>query len=125
GVVGSTKLMLNAGTGIKAPNISQELSSLYAVVQANGSVAAKNAVSPVGPERNRSFDVGVEQSFWTNRAVVSGTFFDNRFSNLIEFVSSKILPTFGVPADAAAATGFGAYVNSSSYRARGVETSAD
>jgi iron complex outermembrane receptor protein/vitamin B12 transporter len=30
-----------------------------------------------------------------------------------------------VPADAAAATGFGAYINSSSYRARGIETSAE
>ncbi len=119
--VGATKLTFNAGTGIKAPSISQELSSLYAIVQASGSAAVK-AVSPIGPERNRSVDLGVEQSVWSNRAAVRAAFFDNQFSNLIEFVGAGVLPELGVDAAAAAATGFGAYTNSSSFWTRGVET---
>jgi vitamin B12 transporter len=121
----ATKLTVNAGTGIKAPSIAQELSSLYAVVQGSGSPAAKSAVSPIGPERNRAFDIGVEQSLWRNRAIVRLTFFDNQFSNLIEYVSAGVLPQLGVPSVAAAAAGYGAYANSSSYRARGLETSAE
>ena len=122
GGAGATKLTLNAGKGIKAPSISQELSSLYALVPPSGSTIG---ITPIGPERNRSFDVGVEQNLWTNRAVVRLTFFDNQFSDLIEYVSAAVLPELGVPPDVAAATGFGAYTNSSSYWARGVETSAD
>jgi vitamin B12 transporter len=126
--LGDTKLTLNAGTGIKAPSISQELSSLFALVRAlppasqPGSAAG---LAPVGPERNRSVDVGIDQGFWGGRARARASWFDNQFSDLIEYVSKSALPQLGIPAQVAAATGIGAYVNSSSYWARGVETSAE
>jgi iron complex outermembrane receptor protein/vitamin B12 transporter len=122
---GATKVTFNAGTGIKAPSISQQLSSLYAVVQAGGSDAAKSLVSPIGPERNRSVDAGIEQNLLRNHVVVRAAFFDNQLSDLIEYVSAGVLPQLGIPASAAAATGFGAYTNSSSYWARGLETSGE
>jgi iron complex outermembrane receptor protein/vitamin B12 transporter len=116
---GDTKLTLNAGKGIKAPAIYQELSSLFAL--------AKNVpgVGPIGPERARTFDVGIEQSLTQGRIRVRATYFDNSYNNLIEFVSNTALPLLGVSQAAAAATGFGAYVNSQSYDARGLELSAD
>jgi iron complex outermembrane receptor protein/vitamin B12 transporter len=116
---GDTKLTLNAGKGIKAPAIYQELSSLFAL--------AKNlpGVGPVGPERARTFDVGLEQSLVQGRVRARATYFDNSYDNLIEFVSNTVLPQLGVSQAAAAATGFGAYVNSQSYDARGLELSAD
>jgi iron complex outermembrane receptor protein/vitamin B12 transporter len=123
-----TKLIFNAGTGIKAPTIAQELSSLYAVLQsvpAGSLPPAAAAVSPIGPERSRSVDAGVEQGLWGGRARVRASYFDNSFSDLIEYVSKTALPSLGIPPAVAAATGFGAYVNSSSYWARGLETSAD
>jgi vitamin B12 transporter len=126
--LGDTKVTLNAGTGIKAPSISQELSSLFALVRAlppasqPGSAAG---LAPVGPERNRSVDVGIDQGFYGGRARARASFFDNQFSDLIEYVSKSALPQLGIPAPVAAATGFGAYVNSSSYWARGLETSAE
>ena len=126
--LGDTKLTLNAGTGIKAPSIAQELSSLYTLVHSlpPGSQPASAAgLSPIGPERNRSIDVGIEQGLWGGRARARASFFDNRFSDLIEFVSTSALPQLGIPTAVAAATGFGAYVNSSSYWARGLETSAE
>ena len=43
----------------------------------------------------------------------------------LEFLSRTALPQAGVPADVAAATAFGAYVNAASYRARGLEASAE
>lgn len=122
--LGDTKLTLNAGKGIKAPTIAQELSSLYALLQ-KASVPANAGVEPVGPERSRSFDVGIEQGFWRNRARVRAAYFDNDFSGLIEYVSKTALPQLGVPPELAAASGFGAYVNSSSYTARGFETSGE
>jgi vitamin B12 transporter len=39
------------------------------------------------PERSESYDVGFDQKFWQNRIRFGSTFFHNRFSNLIQFVS--------------------------------------
>jgi iron complex outermembrane receptor protein/vitamin B12 transporter len=127
GRFGETKLTVNAGKGIKAPNISEELSSLFTVVQALPAATRPSVagLSPIGPERNRSFDVGVEQGLFGGKARARAAFFHNQFSDLIEYVSANVLPRLGIPPAVASATGFGAYVNSSSYRARGVELSAD
>jgi iron complex outermembrane receptor protein/vitamin B12 transporter len=125
---GDTKLTFNAGTGIKAPGISQELSSLFAVLQPlpqGPGLIASSGVSPIGPERSRSVDVGLEQSLWRGHGRVRATYFNNTFEDLIEFVSKTVLPQAGVPAAVAAALPSGAYVNSQSFHARGVETSAE
>ncbi len=37
------------------------------------------------PERNRGFDVGVEQRFWERRVQLGATYFHNRLSNVIGF----------------------------------------
>src|SRR5262245_2030540 len=47
--LGDTKLTFNLGRGIKAPGITQELSSLYGLLQSSPGVATQ--VSPIGPER--------------------------------------------------------------------------
>jgi iron complex outermembrane receptor protein/vitamin B12 transporter len=120
--IGETKLVMNAGTGIKAPNTFQEQSSLYALINALPSGAG---VEPIGPERSRSFDVGLEQAFAGSRARLRVAYFHNTFRDLIEFLSRSALPLAGVPADAANATAFGAYVNSQSYRAHGAEVALE
>jgi len=123
GRIGDTKLTFNAGKGIKAPAIYQELSSLYVLVQPTR--AASLGVAPIGPERARNLDLGLEQGLWRGQLRLRATFFHNEFQDLIEFVSRSVLPQVGVPPEAAAATAFGAYVNSQSYRAQGLEASAD
>jgi len=121
--VGETKLIFNVGKGIKAPAIFQELSSLFRLVQP--SQAAALGVDAIGPERARNLDVGAEQGLWQGQLRIRATFFHNEFEDLIEFVSKNVLPQVGVPPAVATATALGAYVNSQSYRARGLETSAD
>lgn len=121
--VGDTKLTFNAGKGIKAPSLFQEQSSLFAIIPATSPAAA--AVSPIGPERSRNVDAGIEQGFWRGRARARVAYFHNEFSDLIQFVSKNVLPQLGVAAAAANVTPFGAYVNSSTFRAQGVETSAE
>jgi vitamin B12 transporter len=121
--LGDTKLTFNIGRGIKAPSISQENSSLFKLLEQAPDVATP--VSPIGPERSRSLDVGVEQGVWRGRVRLRAAYFDNRYSDLVEFLSRTALARLGVPRDVVAATSFGAYVNSSSYRARGLETSAE
>ena len=122
GAAGDTKLVLNFGKGIKAMSVFQEQSSLFSLLQG---VPAAPTVDPLGPERSTSFDVGVEQGFADGRARVRASYFRNSFEDLIEFVSKPTLPLVGVPVAVAQATSFGAYVNSSSFDAQGVETSAE
>jgi len=116
---GDTKVTVNAGKGIKAPAIYQELSSLFALAK------AVPGVGPIGPERARTFDIGLEQGLAQGRVRARVTYFDNSYDNLIEFVSKNVLPQLGVSTAAANASGFGAYVNSQSYDGRGAEMSLD
>ena len=118
---GETKVTLNIGKGIKAPSVYQGQNSLYALV--NGSPAGAG-VDPLGPEKSRGFDIGLEQAF-ASRVRARVGYFNNTFENLLEFLSRTQLVTAGVPPDVAASTDFGAYMNSASFDAQGVELSAD
>jgi len=121
--LGDTKLTFNAGKGIKEPSLGQELSSLYVLVPAP--TASALGIEPVGPERSRGVDVGIEQGVARGRARLRAAYFNNEFRDLLEYVSKGTLPRLGVPAAAAAASGFGAYVNSQSNTSSGVELSAE
>jgi len=120
--LGDTKISFNVGKGIKAPSVFQQENALFTLV--TGTPAAANA-SPLGPERSTSIDIGIEQGLWHGRARVRTAYFHNQYDDLIEFLSRTQLTQAGVPAAVAAATQFGAYLNSSSFRAQGVETSFD
>ena len=119
---GETKVTMNAGRGIKAPNVFQEQNALFALVQ--GTAAAVTA-TPIGPERSRGFDVGLEQGLAGGRVRARINYFNNEFEDLLEYLSQTGLVRAGVPADVAAGAPFGAYINSQSYDAQGVELSAD
>jgi vitamin B12 transporter len=120
--IGDTKISFNVGRGIKAPSVFQQQNALATLVAATP--VAANA-SPLGPERSTSVDIGLEQGFWYGRARVRVAYFHNQYDDLIEFLSRTQLTQAGVAAAVAAATQFGAYLNSSSFRAQGAETSFD
>jgi len=119
---GDTKIVMNIGTGIKAPALFYSENSLYELVQGTPAAAG---VEPIGPERSRNFDVGIEQGLAGNRARVRLAYFNNDFHDLIEFLDKNALVRFGVPPGVANATDFGASVNSQSYTAQGLELAFD
>jgi vitamin B12 transporter len=60
------------------------------------------------PERNRSFDFGIEQRLWDDRAKLEVNWFDNRFRDLVEFNILTFTPQFTasfINVDAAKANG--------------------
>jgi iron complex outermembrane receptor protein/vitamin B12 transporter len=128
-VWGDTRLTFNAGKGIKATSATAVNQSLYTLLNktaAGAALAAGAGIGPIGPERGRNLDVGVEQGLWGGHARARVAYFDNAFFDLTEFVSKNLLTSqFGIAADVAAAAGSGAYVNSQSYNAHGVEMSLD
>lgn len=124
GFLGETKLKFNFGKGIEEPSIFDQGASLFALLSSipgGPELIAKDHLSPIGPERSTSFDFGVDQALWNHRARVGLTLFHENFYDLIQFVSASALPQLGVPGDIAQASGFGATINSDSFRSLGGE----
>ena len=119
-----TKLRFNYGTGIDEPSILHQGSSLFYLLSglSNGpALISQYHVDPIGPERSRNFDWGVDQYLFGGRARLGITGFRENFYNLIAFVSNNLLPQLGVPAAVAAAVPYGATVNSDSFHSLGAE----
>src|SRR5260370_38590006 len=74
-----------------------------------------------GAVRWGRFGFGGGEIAWNGRAKLGLTLFHNEFGDQIEFVDASVLPQLGVPLAVAAATPFGATVNSGAYRAMGAE----
>lgn len=128
GVLGETKLFFTIGEGIKAPSILDEQSSLFSLLAAQSAgqtLIDQYAIEPIGAERTRGIDTGLEQGFWDSRARARISYFNNRNEDLIEYVSNTVLPALGVPQDVANASGFGATLNSASFDAQGLDLSGD
>ena len=128
GWANGTKLKFNYGQGIKEPSIFDETSSLFALLSQNNGqqTISQFHIRPVGPERSRSFDFGVEHSAWNGRARLGLNFFHNRFTDQIEFLGKTgALQLLGVPNSVAAQTLFGATVNSGATRSLGAETDVE
>ncbi|MFA4983941.1 MAG: TonB-dependent receptor [Candidatus Omnitrophota bacterium] len=66
-----TRLKANWGTGFKAPTLFQLYSSY-------GS-------TNLSPEKNKSYDFGIEQNFFQNKVAVDLTYFHNKYSNLVDY----------------------------------------
>lgn len=125
GALAGTKLKFNYGQGIQEPDIFSADNSLFGLLSQlpNGpQLISQFHVGPIGAVRSRSFDAGVEQLFWNGRAKLGLTFFDNHFSDEIEFVSPGGLAQLGVPQGVIDLTPFGASINSLATRSLGAET---
>jgi vitamin B12 transporter len=79
----STILRSSWGQGFKAPSLYQ----LYSPYGNQGLQA----------ERSHDWDAGVEQRFWDNRVMASVTYFDTKFTNLIEFADCPGSPLCAEP----------------------------
>jgi vitamin B12 transporter len=120
GRFGETKLKFNFGEGIKEASTLEQASALITLLTPQ-QIAQYN-VQPIGPERSRTFDFGVDQRLWNGRSILGVTFYDNNFYNLISFLGIGDLISIGVPPAVANATpDGGAYVNATSQRTKGAE----
>jgi vitamin B12 transporter len=119
-----TKLRANIATGVQEPSLATEFSSLYRELQLAGDTTdiASFKVTPLGPERSRTFDVGVDQNILGEKLIVKAGYFHNQFSHQLEFVGSGDLQTFFGITPANDAFFFGGELNSLAFRAQGLET---
>jgi vitamin B12 transporter len=120
GLFGETKLKFNFGEGIKEASTSQQASALISLL--TPAQISQFNVQPIGPERSRTFDFGVDQRLFNGRSILGITLYYSNFYNLISFLGTGDLISIGVPADVANSTPFGgAYVNATSQRTKGAE----
>lgn len=119
GFLGETKLKFNFGQGIKEASTLEQASALITLLTPQ-QIAQFN-VQPIGPERSRTFDFGLDQRLGS-RSILGVTFYYDNFYDLISFLGVGDLIAIGVPPEVANATpDGGAYVNATSQRTKGAE----
>ena len=131
GALHGTKLRFNFAKGVQEPSLSSEFYSLHTLLNQQGDAAAIQQfhVAPIGAERSRSYDGGVEQSILSEKVLLKLGYFHNEFGRQIEFVDPGTLgAAFGLSQDVVALlnnTNGGAELNSLDFSAQGVETSLE
>lgn len=130
GLFHGTKLNFNFAKGVQEPNLFAQFDSLYGQLVQNGeaSIAQQYGIHPIGAQRSRSYDGGVEQSLFSQRVVMRATYFHNEFGNQVEFVSAGSLAALGVSPQVQAIINDslgGADVNTLAFRAQGLESSIE
>jgi vitamin B12 transporter len=119
-----TRIRANFAEGVQEPSLAVEFSSLLTELQQAGDTAdiAKFHIGPLGPERSRTYDVGVDQNILGEKLALKLGYFHNRFSNQVEYVDSGDIQQFFGIAPTNDPFFFGAELNSQTYRAQGLES---
>lgn len=131
GLLAGTKVRFNYSQGILEPTIAEQRGSIYDVLKTltdGQRLIAQNKITPVGAQLASNYEAGVDQNVIGTRALLHAGYYHNEFSKQIEFVNAPALLQLGVPAaveQVIANTSFGAYINSLSFSAQGLETAAD
>ena len=118
-----TKLRFNAATGVKEPSLSVDFNSLYTQLALAGDNADITAyrITPIGAERSRSYDLGVDQNILNQKLIFKLGYFHNIFDHQVEGVQAADLTTYFHVPTAAAQTVSEAYLNSLAFRGQGIE----
>lgn len=119
-----TKLRANVATGVQEPNLAIEFQSLYKQLELAGNTAAieQYHITPVGAQRSRTYDIGIDQNILSEKLILKAGYFHNIFDHQLEGVQSGALTQyFGLPPSVVSGL-FSAYLNSLAFRAQGLET---
>lgn len=137
GLFHGTKISFNFSKGVQEPSIDDQFGSLYDFLLKNGGQSTVNqyGIQPIGAEESRTYNGGVEQSLFSERATLRVTYFHNEFGDQIEYVPASEVP-FLLPNLSAAQqqslegflnqeNAFSLTLNSLAFRAQGIESEVD
>jgi len=119
-----TLLRVNVATGVQEPSLGLQFASLYTQLQQAGDTAdiAKYHVTPAGPQRSRTYDIGVNQNIRGEKLVLKLGYFHNSFNHQLEGVDAGALEHFFGYSPSVAQNTYQPYLNSLAFRAQGIET---
>jgi vitamin B12 transporter len=123
GYLHGTKLRANYATGVQEPTLALEFASLYTKLLQNGDTAAiaEFNVTPPGPQRSRTYDIGIDQNIIGQKLILQAGYFHNIFDHQLEGVGAgALIQDFGFPPSVVNSI-FTPYLNSLAFRAQGIE----
>ncbi|MDE3104154.1 MAG: TonB-dependent receptor [Acidobacteriota bacterium] len=118
-----TKVRGNVATGVQEPSLALEFASLYTQLLQAGDTAdiALYHVSPAGPERSRTYDLGIDQNILGEKLIFKLGYFHNIFDHQMEGVDTGALEQVFGFSPAVVTTVYTPYLNSLAFRAQGIE----
>jgi vitamin B12 transporter len=144
GAFSGTRLLFNFGESDREPTLPEQDGSLYTfletcggvVVPCNGqSTIQALHIDQIGAPQDRTYEGGVEQTFFSSHIVFRASYFHNEFGRQIEYVGLDLIPELLPNLTSAQQTALEttlqddfAYeltINSEAFRAQGVETSVE
>lgn len=137
GAFSGTRLMFNFGDAVREPSLTDQFYSLYNFLQQNGGQSTIQAmhISPIGAPTARTYEGGVEQSFFSERLIFRTSFFHNEFGRQIEYVGLNLIPSLlpnltpvqqnALEQQLQADGAFELTLNTEAYRAMGVEATVE
>jgi len=119
-----TLLRANVATGVQEPTLGIQFASLYTQLQQAGDTAdiAKYHVPPAGPQRSRTYDIGVDQNIRGEKLIFKLGYYHNSFNHQLEGVDTGALEQFFGYSPSVAQNTYQPYLNSLAFRAQGIET---
>lgn len=117
-----TRLRFQFAKGVQEPSLNAQLSSLYQKLIAIGDPAdiTKFNVSPIGAQRSRVYEGGVDQNIYSDRAILHVTYFHSSYGRGTEGVPVTLFNAYFHQNLPVALGSF--YLNSLDTRSVGVES---
>jgi iron complex outermembrane receptor protein/vitamin B12 transporter len=140
GIFSGTRVLFNFGDAVREPALTDVFYSLYNFLltqtTAGGPATIQQLhITPLAAPYARTYEGGVEQSFFSQRLVFRSSFFHNEFGRQIEYVGLDLVPELLpnlTPVKQNLLEQFlqanGAYelsINSEAFRALGIETTVE
>jgi len=139
GAFSGTRILFNYGDAVREPKLTDEFGSLYRFLISNGyqSAAQQLHIGQLSAPTVRTYEGGIEQSFFSERIVFRANYFHNQFGRETEYVGGQLLPNL-IPGLTPAqkqtlitdlgfyyTDDYGLAVNTEAYRAQGIETTIE
>jgi iron complex outermembrane receptor protein/vitamin B12 transporter len=137
GVFSGTRLNFSFSEGVGEPTLTEEFGSLYSFLKQNGgqTTIQQMHVAPLDAPSARTWEGGVEQSFWSERIIFRITYFHNEFGREMETLNAGLIPALlpSLPLTQRASVAaffnnndvYSLAVNSLAFRAQGIETTVE
>jgi iron complex outermembrane receptor protein/vitamin B12 transporter len=137
GIFSGTRLNGSFSHGIREPKLTDELGSLYDVLEEHdGQTTIQQLnISPIQGPTTRTWEIGGEQAFWSQRIVFRADYFHNEFGRAIEGVGAGLVPALfpnlttqqqqSLQAAIQNSSAYSLDLNSLAFRAQGIETTVE
>jgi len=136
GIFSGTRVLFNYGESDREPTLPEQAESLYAFLQLyNPSMIGQIGIHRIGAPQNRTYEGGVEQTFFGSHILFRASYFHNEFGRQIEYVGIQLIPELlpnlspanqiALESTLADDGAFELTLNTEAFRAQGIESTVE